>query len=180
MAEWSGQGGHSGPSPSLKLAGYTALNAVRMRRVAKTYSISETMRNFLDSGACKTQHWVIITESWCGDGAHITPIIQQLAECAGVPLDWMLRDTGTPIIDDFLTGGGRSIPIWIVADKGGRVKGHWGPRPSTATDMVSEYRQAPEPKVDYATYSARLQLWYSRNKGREFEQEALRMLQEIQ
>lgn len=176
MAEWVSQKGHSGPEPSRKMAEYTALNAVRMRRVAKTHVMSPEMQHLLDSGACDGQHWVIITESWCGDGAQTTPIIRKLAERAGVPVYWVLRDSGTTIIDDFLINGGRSVPIWVVADGGGQVLGHWGPRPSTAAAMAAEYRSAPQPREDYDAFSTRLQLWYARNRGKEFEQEALDML----
>ena len=68
------------------------------------------------------------------------------------------------------------MPIWVVADGGGQVLGHWGPRPSTAAVMAAEYRSAPQPREDYDAFSTRLQLWYARNRGKEFEQEALDML----
>ena len=176
MAHWVKKGGHSGPERSEKLSEYTALNAVRMRRIGKTYAMSEPMEALLTSGRCNGQHWVVITESWCGDAAQSAPIIGAWAKKAGVPLEWVLRDGANGIIDDFLTRGGRSVPIWIVADKGGRVLHHWGPRPQAAMQMVQEFRSMPEPKLPYSEFAATVQLWYAKDKGRSFEKEAMALL----
>ena len=176
MEQWAERGEHSGPEASEKFAEYTALNWVRMKRVSKTYKMGEEMKAFLESGACAGQHWVVITESWCGDAIQSGPLIARMAETAGVTLEWVLRDGPNGIIEDFLTGGGRSIPIWIVADDQGQVLGTWGPRPATVRDKVAEYRARPEPKPPYAEYAAEIQLWYARNRGREIEAEALALL----
>jgi len=179
MSEWVASEAHSGPEPSEKLAEYTALNAVRMKRVAKTYRMGEGMAEFLDSGACRGQHWVVITESWCGDAAQSGPLVARLAERAGVPLEWVLRDGENAVIDDFLTRGGKSIPIWVVANGAGEVLATWGPRPASVRDMVDAYRAQPDPKPPYAEYAAQVQLWYARNRGKEFEDEAYQMLRSI-
>ena len=176
MEDWVTRGGNSGSEASEELAGYTVLNATRMRRVYKTYRVCEAMRALLDSGSCRGQHWVVITESWCGDAAQSSPLIRSWAERAGVRLDWVLRDGDQPIIEDFLTNGGRSIPVWVVADEAGRVMGRWGPRPSTARRMALEHRNAPDPKPPYAEFASKLQLWYARDRGREIEEEALALL----
>ena len=179
MAEWTAQGAHSGPEASEKLAGYTALNAVRMKRVGKTYKMGEAMTELLHSKACDGQHWVIITESWCGDAAQSGPLISRLAEVAGITLEWVLRDGSNGIIEDFLTNGSKSIPIWIVADATGEVRGTWGPRPNSVKNMVAEYQAQPEPKPSYAEYAAQAQLWYARNRGMEFEAEARALLEQV-
>lgn len=179
MSEWTASGTHSGPEASDKLAEYTALNAVRMKRVGKTYKMGEAMTELLQSGACDGQHWVVITESWCGDAAQSGPLISRLAEVAGVTLEWVLRDGPNGIMDDFLTNGAKSIPIWIVADASGEVMGTWGPRPNTVKNMVAEYKAQPEPKPPYAEYAAQIQLWYARNRGKEFEAEAQGLLARV-
>lgn len=176
MEEWVADGEHSGPESSVKLAEYTALNLVRMKRVAKTYRMSDAMAQHLDSGASRGQHWIIITESWCGDAAHATPLIQAWADRGGARAQWVLRDGKNGLIDDFLTRGGRSIPIWVVADAAGNILGQWGPRPQPAKDMVDAYKSAPGPKVAYSEYAASVQLWYARNKGVAFEKEARDLL----
>ena len=176
MNDWVAEEAHSGPEPSEKLVGYTRLNAVRMRRVAKTYRMSEPMQAFLDSGACRGQHWVVITESWCGDAVQVSPLINIWAERAGATLELALRDGAHAIIEDFLTRGGKAIPKWVVADDQGGMLAQWGPRPSTAHDMVAAHRALPEPKPDYAEFAAEVQLWYARDRGRELEKEALELL----
>lgn len=179
MEAWAESGTHSGPEDSEAMAGYTALNAVRMRRVAKTYSMGSEMQAWLASGRCRGQHWVVITESWCGDAVQTGPILAHMAAVAGVPFEWVLRDADHDIMSDFLTRGGRSIPIWIVADQRGQVLSTWGPRPKTVQEMVMAHRALPEPKPPYSEFVSEVQLWYSRNRGREFEAEALEMLQGI-
>lgn len=179
MEDWVAQAAHSGPTPSVKYAGYTQLNLVRMRRLAKTHKVSDAMAAFLDSGCCASQHWVVITESWCGDAVQLLPLVRLWAERAGVGLDVILRDGNDPVIDDFLTRGGRSIPIWVVANETGQVLGQWGPRPATAKKMVLDHRNAPEPKPPYAEFAAQVQLWYARDKGREIEHEALSVLHDL-
>ncbi len=176
MEHWVKTDGHSGAEPSDKLSAYTALNAVRMRRVLKTYKMSDSMKTLLDSGRCAGQHWVLITESWCGDAAQSTPLIAAWAQRAGVPLDWVLRDGENGLIDDFLTRGGRAVPMWIVSDTLGEVLHCWGPRPQPAMEMVNQYRILPEPKPPYAEFAAEVQLWYARDKGRTIEEEAREML----
>ena len=176
MNDWVSGDTHSGPEPSEKLAGYTRLNAVRMRRVAKTYRMSEPMQDFLDSGVCRGQHWVVITESWCGDAVQVSPLINIWAERAGATVELALRDGAHAIIEDFLTRGGKAIPKWVVADDQGGVLALWGPRPSTAHKMVAAYRALPEPKPAYAEFAAEVQLWYAKDRGRELEKEALELL----
>ena len=179
MLDWVEHETHSGPEPKEKYAEYTRLNAARARRVAKTYRMSEAMSTWLDSGASEGLHWVVITESWCGDAVQCLPLVRMWAERAGVPLDVVLRDGPDSIMDDFLTNGGRSIPIWIVADADGHVLGQWGPRPATARSMVLEHRNAPEPKPPYSEFAAQVQLWYARDRGVEIEHEALALLNDL-
>lgn len=179
MSDWVERQTHSGPEHKDKYAEYTRLNAARSRRVAKTYRMSEDMASLLDSGRWAGQHWVFITESWCGDAVQCLPLIRIWATRAGATLDIVLRDGKTHLIEDFLTRGGRSIPIWVAADAAGRVLGQWGPRPETARRMVLDHREAPEPKPPYSEFAAQVQLWYARDRGKEIEREAMDMLQYI-
>ena len=91
MEDWVAQSAHSGPAPSEKYAGYTQLNLVRMRRLAKTHKVSDKMAALLDSGCCGSQHWVVITESWCGDAVQFMPLVRLWAERAGLDLEVILR-----------------------------------------------------------------------------------------
>ncbi|NJX17534.1 thioredoxin family protein [Tamlana crocina] len=53
---------------------YTKLNWSRMNRWLKTGKITEELKNTLQQ-IYKPQHWIVITEPWCGDAAHITPFL---------------------------------------------------------------------------------------------------------
>lgn len=172
MERWVSEGVHSGPQESADLVRYTVLNAHRMRRVAKTIRWPESLLRALGQWNAEHHHWVLITESWCGDGAMTGALVAAMAERAGIPFEVMLRDGPVDLVQDFLTRGGRSIPIWILADHSGRVHGFWGPRPGPLQDMVDAHRSAPEPKPAYSEFAEQVQLWYSRDRGLTFFREA--------
>ena len=176
VQQWSESRTHSGPKPSEALSEYTRLNAFRMHRIGKTADWSPDLDALLTSGVLRDQHWVVITESWCGDAAQTVPLIGALAERAHVPLDVVLRDAPSQIIEDFLTNGGRAIPLWIVADSKGEVLMQWGPRPQEAQEMVADFRLAPEPKPEYRVFAVEVQKWYARDKGASFFREAMQLI----
>lgn len=177
MERWVEDGVHSGPQDSTDLAHYTRLNAHRMRRARKTMPWTEELRNALAALDADRHHWVLITESWCGDGAMTGALVAAMAEESGIPLEVVLRDGPSGLMDDFLTRGGRSIPIWILADSGGSVLGYWGPRPEPLQAIVDAHRAAPEPKPDYRSFSEQVQLWYARDRGRAFLEEAMALFE---
>ena len=69
----------------------------------------------------------------------------------------------------------KSIPKLIAIDNDTqKVIGDWGPRPSTATTLVDEYKQqygtlTPEFKQD-------LQVWYNKDKGQDTLKDLLKLL----
>ena len=67
------------------LANYTKLNDRRMRRWDKTIKISkETQQKISEFNQKMTL--LIITESWCGDAAHVIPALNKMAELKiGIP-----------------------------------------------------------------------------------------------
>ena len=75
----------------------------------------------------------------------------------------LLSDDNEELMELFLTNGGKSIPKLIALDKDLNVIDTWGPRPTTATQMVQDYKEKhgsldPEFKQD-------LQVWYNKDKG---------------
>lgn len=154
----------TGAEQTEALSEYTQLNNARMRRLDKTLKPSEAVvaqfKNFT-----KNHTWLVLTESWCGDAAQSMPAIHVVAEVsAQIDFKIVLRDEHLELMDAFLTNGGRSIPKLIVFDnETQKVVGGWGPRPSKATQMVSQYKAehgtlTPEFKKD-------LQVWYTKDKG---------------
>ena len=146
-----------------------------MRRVTKTLKWPVELATFLDGGHVSGQHWVCITESWCGDAAQTLPFIAVMAERGGASLDIVLRDGDNGLIEAFLSGGSRSIPKWIIADQVGRVLGTWGPRPAPLQQMVQANKTSDQP-LTKQELAVQIQLWYARDRGRHFFREAEAML----
>ena len=157
------------------LANYTMLNDRRMKRWDKTLKIpegiSERVSNF--SGAVT---WLVITESWCGDAAHVIPVLNKIADLSpNIDLKLVFRDENLELMDQFLTNGGRSIAKLIMINTAtGDVLNTFGPRPTEATKLVNNYKEehgtiTPEFKQD-------LQAWYNTNKGQNVMTDILKML----
>ena len=96
------------------LANYTKLNDRRMRRWDKTIKISkETQQKISEFNQKMTL--LIITESWCGDAAHVIPALNKIAELnPNIDVKLVLRDENLELMDMFLTKGGRAIPKVIM------------------------------------------------------------------
>lgn len=171
--------GTTGASQTEALINYTKLNARRMKRWDKTVKVSEDAKAKI-SELDKKITWLVITESWCGDAAHVIPVLNKLAELnSNINLRLVERDKNLDLIDMFLTNGGRAIAKLIMLDEEtGEVLNTFGPRPSEATALVNAYKEAhgkltPEFKED-------LQVWYNKNKGANIIDDIVAMLCSIQ
>lgn len=161
------------------LVNYTKLNARRMKRWDKTLKVSEEAQQKLSDFSGKIT-WLVITESWCGDAAHVVPVLNKLAELNdNIDLKLVIRDENLELMDMFLTNGGRAIAKLIMLDtETGEVLNTFGPRPSEATALVNNYKAeygklTPEFKED-------LQLWYNKDKGQIIIKDIAQMLCEFQ
>ena len=92
--------------------------------------------------AAEPLHVLVITEPWCGDSLAIFPVVLALFQAAGREVRVVLRDKSPDLIDQYLTHGGRAIPIAVVLDDTGNERFHWGPRPAPAQAIVEEHREA--------------------------------------
>lgn len=169
--------GNTGPEQNADLANYTKLNDKRMKRWDKTVKISDSDKKQIDAYQRKTT-WVVITESWCGDAAHVLPAINKVAELnENIDMRVVLRDENLELMDAFLTNGGRSIPkVIMVDDATGDVLDTFGPRPSEATNLVNRFKAengalTPEFKED-------LQYWYNKDKGQNIIKDITKTLSE--
>jgi hypothetical protein len=84
-------------------------------------------------------------------------------------MKFVLRDENLELMDLFLTNGGRSIPKLIALDKNNNVLKTWGPRPSFANKMVTEYK-AKNGNLD-AQFKQDLQVWYNKDKGKSTQED---------
>ncbi len=165
------QGKSTGPNQSEDLLNYSLLNDKRMKRLDKTIKLTEeTIAKVKD--VKEPQTWLVLTEGWCGDAAQNLPVIHKIAEeNPNIDLKLVLRDENVELMDEFLTNGGRSIPKLIALDKENEVISTWGPRPTTATKMVADYKNE-HGSLD-AEFKKNLQVWYNKDKGNDVQKDII-------
>ncbi|MFT5242164.1 MAG: hypothetical protein ACJA1H_000809 [Glaciecola sp.] len=157
------------------LANYTMLNDRRMKRWDKTLKVSEEIEEKV-SGFKGNITWLVITESWCGDAAHVLPVLHKIVNLSpNIDLKLVFRDENLELMDQFLTNGGRAIAKLIMIDNiTGNVLNTYGPRPTEATKLVNDYKEihgklTPEFKED-------LQGWYNKDKGQNVMSDVVKLL----
>ena len=81
---------------------YTKLNWSRTNRWLKTNALLDDVKAQIASLDI-AQKWIVITEPWCGDAAHIVPILYMMSQ-ANPKIDFKIqfRDDGSEI-DKYLT-----------------------------------------------------------------------------
>jgi len=169
------KGKSTGPNQSDALLNYSMLNDKRMARLDKKIKLSDDTVQRLKE-VKEEQTWLLITEGWCGDAAHIAPVMNKMStENNKINLKVVLRDENTELMNQFLTNGSMSIPKMVVLNANNEVVSSWGPRPSIATKMVVDYKEKhgsldPDFKKD-------LQLWYNKNKGINIQEDLLAFLE---
>lgn len=146
---------------------YVQMNNSRMSRWLKKMELQADLVALIK--AIKSpQHWLLITEPWCGDAAHSTPIIQLIAALnPKITLEIALRDS-TNDIDSYLTNGGKSIPILVVRDQKGEDLFTWGPRPASCQKLMKELKAL---NLTYDEINPKIQQWYNKDKGMETQAE---------
>ena len=169
------RGKSTGKSQTEDLLNYSKLNNSRMRRLDKTFKISEDTAENLRS-ITKNQIWIVLTEGWCGDAAHSLPVINKMVENSeGINLKILLRDENEELMNKFLTNGNKSIPKLIMLDADtNELIDSWGPRPTEAAEMVN--KQMERHGILDADFKKDLQVWYNANKGTNIEEDILALL----
>ncbi|WP_422083223.1 thioredoxin family protein [Ulvibacterium sp.] len=164
VSELAAEGKSTGPKQTEALANYTLLNDKRMRRFDKTLKI-DAESTALISAIEKKITFLVLTESWCGDAAPTLPVMNKIADLnVNISLKILLRDENLELMGHFLTQGTLSIPKLIIIDEvTGEVLGDWGPRPSTATEMVQEFKESFGALT--SEFKQDLQVWYNKDKG---------------
>ena len=168
------EGKATGPEQSEDLTNYSRLNDKRMKRLDKTIKISEEVMLAFQK-LKQPQTWLVLTEGWCGDAAQNIPVLNKIAEATEqVDLKIVLRDEHLPLMDLFLTNGGRSIPKLIALDKDNNVIDSWGPRPTTATKMAVDYKEK-NGALDLV-FKEDLQVWYNKDKGKSVQEDFVNLI----
>ena len=142
---------------------YTKLNRSRVRRWDKQLHLDDVLVQKLQKMSTP-QHWIIITEPWCGDAAHIVPFLMVMVDQNPlITYDIYLRDTEPFLIDSYLTAGTKSIPKLVVRDANGEDIFDWGPRPKGAQELVNQLKLA---NADFEEMKTALQYWYNEEQGK--------------
>ena len=169
----------SGNDKSEAMANYTMLNDRRMKRWDKTVKVSQDIQDEVAKINDKIT-WLVLSETWCGDAAHLLPVINKMAELNNnIDFKVVLRDENEALMNLFLTNGSKSIPKLIMIDNAsGTVLNTYGPRPSKATKLVNDYKNkngklTPKFKED-------LQRWYNKDKGQNIVEDLTQLLCELE
>lgn len=137
------------------------------------YHRARVPRDLLARAQGLTGQWrlLVLCEEWCGDGANILPYLAKVSEAApNLDLRVLSRDEHPELMDAYLTGGNRSIPVVMILDEDFMEVGWWGPRPEPLQELfLREIRPLPKeeryPKV---------RAWYARDRGRTTLEEIFR------
>jgi len=164
----------TGANQSEEYLFYAKLNLQRMHRWNKTFVLPETTRKIMQQQPA--QGWWVITEGWCGDSAQNLPVIARIAEAGNIPLKIVLRDDNPQIMDQYLTGTSKSIPILAAFDVSGSLLFRWGPRPEAAQTLLTAWKKEPEPRP-FEDFEKEMHTWYTQDKGRSVQKEILHLLQ---
>lgn len=155
---------------------YAKLNLSRQNRWLKRMDLNTELAERIKS-ISTPQNWIIITEPWCGDAAHIVPFLVRISELNPlIQLDIQLRDSEPNLIDSYLTNGGKSIPKLIVRDDANNDLIVWGPRPEVAQEY---FKKLKEEGADFEAQKIALQKWYNDDKGEKIQKEILLAIDEL-
>ncbi|MBW7476783.1 thioredoxin family protein [Paenibacillus oenotherae] len=145
---------------------------------------SEDDREFFESMNNRDDlRCLILAAEWCGDVVRNVPVVLKALEVTGIPTEILVMEEHLETMDQFLTMGGRAIPIVIIADTGGHVLGQWGPRPAHVQEAMIAFKQA-NPDREAADYQeklgeARQEMGRRYGEGTEYQQVILQELRKL-
>lgn len=152
---------------------FTKLNKSRTNRWLKQSPLTEATTAFMKDGIAAKQNWIVITEPWCGDAAHLVPVLYLMSELNdNIQFAVQLRDDDSEI-EKYLTNGTKSIPILIVRDANGNDLFHWGPRSKRATELFDKLK---EQNTSFDDVKIALQDFYNKDKGKGVQDEVVELL----
>lgn len=91
---------------------------------------------------------IILAEVWCGHCMLNIPIFLHISKRAKIPVKILPRDDHLELMDQYLTNGNRTIPIFIFIDEEGNEVGKWGPMAETTRAFVTPLREKLPAKDD--------------------------------
>lgn len=153
-------------------ADYYKLGIQRMDRMFDKFKASEEQLSELSSKNFKGKI-LIISEAWCGDASAVIPVLVKFFKDNEVRITY--RDQEPSLIDNYLTNGGKSIPVVLLLSEDFEVLANWGPRPKFGTELLLKFKNNPEEFTRDMFYNE-LQIYYAKNRGKDMIQELLELL----
>ncbi|MBM7554790.1 thioredoxin family protein [Thalassobacillus pellis] len=94
---------------------------------------------------------IVLTEDWCSDAMLNIPILLKIAEAGHMNVHMLYRDENPELMDQYLTGKSRAIPIFIFINPEGKEVARWGPRAKEVQKFIDRSRKAlpSKDKNDY-------------------------------
>jgi hypothetical protein len=176
LDELMGQQKTTGPDQSEKMVQYARLNLQRMNRLEKTAALLPELQAVIQ-GISKPQHWLVITEGWCGDAAQNLPVIAQAAALnPKIELKLILRDEHPAVMDRYLFNGTRSIPRLIIFNEAWTDLAVWGPRPQPAQEIVNAGKAQALP---HDTWAEQVHVWYAKDRSVTLQRELIELIKGI-
>lgn len=161
-----------------KLLPHYRESVARMDRETPTIALLPDLQAALDQ-LTQAYTWAIITEGWCGDASHTVPLLEAVAQASGGHLTtrYFLRDAHPDFIDQYLTNGGRAMPIAVVLRADSRTEAAvWGPRPAPLQALMQDLKARETPTKELI---AQVNAWYEADATRTTQQELLAMVQQL-
>lgn len=123
------------------------MNVPTMRENSEDTEIREEDREYFSRLAGRLPEGSVtilaISESWCGDCVENVPVFAKVeAEFPFIDLAIVPRDQNLDIMDQFLTDGKRTIPVFVFFDESGEEFGRFIERPPGAHKFMEEARRS--------------------------------------
>ena len=165
----------SGPDQTPGLVRYTDQNQAHLDRALAAPllpALVEKLRHL-----ARPEQWLVLGEAWCGDTAHLLPILARLAEASAgrVQLHALLRSDHPALMAAHQTNGGNSIPKLIRRDATtGADLGDWGPRPAAGQALAHQLHADKSLHTNQIIKA--MNEWYQADNGQGVQQELLNLL----
>lgn len=122
---------------------------------------------------------LVLTEPWCGDSLAVFPVVRKMTELNGA---WetrvLLRDQNLDLMDQFLTRGGRAVPLFFFIGEDDRLIFKFGPRPKASQQIFEDHRQLiQEGKIEKMEVIKKIRNFYAKDRGKAIAAELLGLLE---
>jgi hypothetical protein len=157
-----------------ELGEHEALHQLHYKKVKITEEVENRLRSI------KPVNILVLTEPWCGDSLAVFPVVRKMAEVHG---SWtirvLLRDQNLELMDQFLTRGGRAVPIFFFLSDDYTLIFKWGPRPVASQQIFEEHRkQIQEGKIEKIEVIKKIRNFYAKDRGKAIIDELLSVCKE--